>query len=80
MEKRHRRVGTFFVPTQLAMSSGKDERMKNKKQAWGKNFTFLQPSVLVWLLLGIWLAYSAVVLWKLKESADGTATMCVAPR
>lgn len=40
---------------------------------------WLRTSVLSWLLLGIWLAYSAALLWKLEVSS-GAASMCITRR
>ena len=42
----------------------------------------LHTSTLSWLLLAVWLAYSAAMLWHIKESSAGTTAMChyVAPK
>jgi hypothetical protein len=36
----------------------------------------LHASELSWLLLGVWLAYSAAMLWNMKINAPGVITMC----
>ena len=39
-------------------------------------------SVLSWMLLSIWLVYSAVMLWNMKVTVFGSGSMChyVPPR
>lgn len=34
----------------------------------------LQAALLTWLLLGVWLSYSAAMLWKIK--VNNTGAMC----
>jgi hypothetical protein len=42
----------------------------------------LDVATLSWLLLGVWLAYSAAMLWHFKANSAGAAAMCryVAPK
>jgi hypothetical protein len=42
----------------------------------------LHASTLSWLLLAVWLAYSAAMLWHIKANSAGATAMCryVAPK
>jgi len=55
-------------------------KIEQKKGLSTKKAAWLQTSTLSWLLLGVWLAYSATMLWKLKAIAIGTQSMCITRR
>ena len=40
----------------------------------------LQAALLTWLLLGLWLGYSAAMLWKIKLNNTGAMCHYVAPK
>jgi hypothetical protein len=41
-----------------------------------KKAALLRGSVLSWLLLGLWLSYSAAMLWNIKVNTAGATSMC----
>lgn len=55
--------------------------LRQKKLWSAKKVVRLQPPVLGWLLLGVWLGYSALMLWHLEaENIIATGAMCITRR
>lgn len=55
--------------------------LKQEKSCSAKKAVRLQPPVLGWLLLGVWLGYSALMLWHLEsENIIANASMCITRR
>jgi len=55
--------------------------MRQEKSWSVKKAVRLQPPVLGWLLLGVWLGYSALMLWHLEAANTiATASMCITRR
>ena len=55
-------------------------KIRQKKYQPAKKAVWWQASVLSWLLLGIWLAYSAAALWTLKVNTVEATSMCITRR
>lgn len=49
------------------------------KISQGKNAEAANRTSLIWVLLALWLAYSAGMLWRLKENSPWNQSMCVTP-
>ncbi len=48
----------------------------DKEVITARKMNILSSSKMTWMLLGVWLIYSAVMLWHFKEQAGLNATVC----